>query len=100
MKKQFYLVFMILFSHAAFADEAADKAEFQKLYAQFNDLYANSEDLDPIIEVAEKVYELAPRVYGRDSNEYAITTYNLATLYDARGINDIDKITNEQKLKD
>ena len=69
----------------ALADEAADKAEFQKLYAQFNDLYANSEDLDPIIEVAENLYELAPKIYGKNSQNTAVVTYNLASLYDEKG---------------
>ncbi|MCP5381945.1 MAG: TonB family protein [Kordiimonadaceae bacterium] len=85
MIRRFFIVLMLIFSHAAIADEAADKAEFQKLYAQFNDLYANSKDLDPIIAVAEKVYELGQQVYGKDHMNTAVVTYNLASLYSEKG---------------
>ncbi|MDA9770097.1 tetratricopeptide repeat protein [Emcibacteraceae bacterium] len=79
------LIFSILLMSSAFADEAADKAEFKKLYAEFNDLYANSEDIKPIIEVATKLYEIAPKTYGRFHMNTAVVTYNLAALYDEAG---------------
>ncbi|MCP5381946.1 MAG: TonB family protein [Kordiimonadaceae bacterium] len=82
---KYLIIFIIFAASTALADEAADKAEFQKLYAEFNDLYANSEDLDPIIEVGEKLYQLAPKIYGKNSQNMAIVTYNLASLYDEKG---------------
>lgn len=85
MLKKILIIFSFVFSTAAFADEAADKVEFKRLYAEFNDLYANSEELDPIIEVAEKLYELAPSVYGKTLKQYAVTMYNLASLYHEKG---------------
>ncbi|WP_249034564.1 TonB family protein [Pseudemcibacter aquimaris] len=64
-----------------FADEVADKAEFKKLYAEFNELYSSSEDIDPIIEVAEKLIKIAPKAYGKNHMNTAVVTYNLASLY-------------------
>ncbi|MEZ5758811.1 MAG: TonB family protein [Emcibacteraceae bacterium] len=94
MVRRIFIILILIFSHAALADEVADKAEFQKLYAQFNDLYANSEDIDPIIEVAEKLYELAPKIYGKNSQNTAVVTYNLASLYlekaGSAGLSDYD----------
>lgn len=69
----------------AFADEKADKTEFDNLYVKFNDLYANSEDLGPIIEVGEKLYKLAPKVYGKNHINTATVTYKMARLYDQKG---------------
>ena len=69
----------------AFPDEAADKAQFKKLYAEFKDLYANSKEVDPIIEVAEKLYKIAPKAFGKRSQQYAVVTYNVANLYDEKG---------------
>lgn len=76
---------IILFAAPLLADEAADKAEFKKLYAEFNDLYANSEEIDPIIEVGEKLYVLAPKAYGENAKNTAVVTFNLASLYDELG---------------
>lgn len=84
MKKIILLIFYFL-SSPTFADEAADKAEFKKLYAEFNDLYANSEEIDPIIEVGIKLYEIAPKAYGKNHMNTAVVTYNLASLYDESG---------------
>jgi hypothetical protein len=79
------MICCLLIAPSTFADEAEDKAEFNRLYAEFNELYANSEEIDPIIEVAEKVFDLAPKIYGKSSSQYAVTMYNLASLYDEKG---------------
>ena len=78
--KNIFILSILLITNA-FADEAADKAEFKKLYAEFNNLYANSEAIDPIIEVAEKLIEIAPKVYGKNHMNNAVVIYNLASLY-------------------
>lgn len=80
LKKLLTLTILFLCS-PAFADEAADKAEFKRLYAEFNDLYANSADIEPIVAVAETLYALAPRAYGKKHKNTAVVTYNLASLY-------------------
>ena len=84
----------------SFADEASDKAEFKRLYAEFNDLYANSEEIEPIIEIAQKLYELAPKTYGRNHQNTAVVTYNLAslTLEKAKEINNRDEFTRSATL--
>lgn len=97
LKKIFFLI--LLMATPAFSDEAADKAEFKKLYAEFNDLYANSEDIDPIIEVAEKLIEIAPKAYGKNHMNTAVVTYNLASLYDEKGINNFDGDINIKAAK-
>jgi tetratricopeptide (TPR) repeat protein len=79
------MICCLLIAPSTFADEAEDKAQFNRLYAEFNELYANSEEIDPIIEVAEKVFDLAPKIYGKSSSQYAVTMYNLASLYDEKG---------------
>ncbi|MDG1707944.1 MAG: TonB family protein [Emcibacteraceae bacterium] len=84
MFKKLLIITTLLIS-PAFADQAADKAEFKRLYAEFNDLYANSEDIEPVIEVAEKLYVLTPKAYGDTSNHYAVVIFNLAKLYDEKG---------------
>lgn len=81
MLKKLLIILSFLFISPAFADEAADKAEFKRLYAEFNELYASSEELDPIIEIAEKIYKLAPQAYGKNHMNTAVVTYNLASLY-------------------
>ena len=81
IKKLILLFSILLLPQLAFSDEAADKAEFKRLYAEFNELYAHSEDLDPIIDVAEKLYEIAPKAYGENHANTAVVTYNLASLY-------------------
>lgn len=88
MKLLFKITLLIIFVqnyHPAFADEAADKADFKKLYAEFNDLYTNSEAIGSIIEVGEKLYILTPKVYGKNHINTAFVTYNLAGLYDEKG---------------
>ncbi len=86
MFKYLLVILFILFSTSlSFADDAADKAEFKRLYAEFNDLYASSEEIDPIIEVAEKVREVALKAYGKNHMNTAVVTYNLASLYDEKG---------------
>lgn len=86
LKRFFVLTTIYLFSGTiASADEAADKANFKKLYAEFSELYANSDDLGQLIEVATELYELGPKAYGRYSQNAAVVTYNLASLYDEAG---------------
>lgn len=80
-----FLIAVLVIDLPTFADEAADKAEFKKLYAEFNELYANSEDIKPIIEVGIKLYEIAPEAYGKYHMNTAVVTYNLASLYDEAG---------------
>lgn len=75
----------IIFIQPVLADDAEDKAKFNRLYAEFNELYAHSAEIDPIIEVAEKLYKLAPKIYGKNHQNTAVVTYNLASLYDERG---------------
>ncbi|MDG1707945.1 MAG: TonB family protein [Emcibacteraceae bacterium] len=82
---KYILLVSLLVITPALADEAADKADFKRLYAEFNDLYANSDAIDPIIIVAEKLYTLAPITFSKNSNNAAVTTYNLASLYDEKG---------------
>ena len=74
-----------LFTAPLIADQAADKADFNRLYTEFNDLFANSKELAPIIEVAQKLYILAPIAYGNNHMNSAVVTYNLASLYDEKG---------------
>ena len=81
-----FIILSIFFMIPAFADEKADKTEFDNLYVKFNDLYANSEDLTPIIEVGEKLYKLAPKVYGKNHINTATVTYKMASLYDQKGV--------------
>lgn len=90
-----FALFIFLLTIPSFADEAADKAEFKKLYAEFNELYANSEAIDPIIEVGEKLYKLAPKAYGVTHMNTAVVTYNLASLYDEKG--GMERNSDEQK---
>ena len=85
LKKIITISILTFFSHAAFADEAADKAEFKKLYAEFNELFAKPTNINTIIDVAERVYGIAPYAYGEDSKQYAVVTYNLAVVYDEKG---------------
>ena len=86
MLQRIFIIFVFLsVSQSVYADETSDKAEFKKLYAEFNELYTNSAELDPIIEVGEKLYELAPKVYGEKSQNTAVITFNLASLYDEKG---------------
>ena len=86
MLQRIFIIFVFLsVSQSVYADETSDKAEFKKLYAEFNELYTNSAELDPIIEVGEKLYELAPKVYGEESQNTAVITFNLASLYDEKG---------------
>jgi len=80
-----FLSTIILLTHFATADEAADKAEFKKLYAEFNELYANSDDLGQLIEIATDLYKRGPKAYGKYSQNAAVVTYNLASLYDEAG---------------
>lgn len=87
MLKKIFIFIILSISTPAFADKAADIAEFRKLYAEFNDLYENSEEIDTIIKVAEKLYKLAPKTYTKNSQQHAVVTYNLATLYDEKGDN-------------
>ncbi len=82
-KAIFIISLLIIFP--ALADQATDKAEFEKLYSKYMDLYQNSDNLDDIIDTAEKVYKLAPKIYGRKSENYAVVTYNLAGHYDEKG---------------
>ena len=86
MLKNIIIISLLLITTAA-ADQAADKAEFKRLYAEFNELYANSQELDPIIEVAEQVYSLAQNIYGKSSQNTANVLYNLASIYDKKGFN-------------
>ncbi|MBT5186639.1 MAG: tetratricopeptide repeat protein, partial [Kordiimonadaceae bacterium] len=81
----FFIILLLIGSNPVNADQVADKAEFKKLYAEFSDLFANSEAIEPIIEIAEKLYSLSPLAYGKNSNNTAVVTYNLATLYDEKG---------------
>ncbi|MBL4601884.1 MAG: tetratricopeptide repeat protein [Emcibacteraceae bacterium] len=69
----------------ALSGEATDKADFKRLYTEFNDLYANSGDVDPLIKLGEKLYKLASKTYGKNSQNMAVATYNLASLYDEKG---------------
>ena len=85
MYRILFILSITLFTTPLFADEAADKAEFKRLYANFNDLYANSDDIEQIIEVGEKLYIIAPKVYGKNSQNTAVVTYNLAKIYDEKG---------------
>ncbi|MBL4603551.1 MAG: TonB family protein [Emcibacteraceae bacterium] len=89
MLKNIIIISLLLITTAA-ADQAADKAEFKRLYAEFSELYANSEELDPIIEVAEQVYNLAQNIYGKSSQNTAVVLYNLASLYDEKGSNQLN----------
>ncbi len=101
MFKYLLAILFILFSTSlSFADDTADKAEFKRLYAEFNDLYASSEEIDPIIEVAEKLYKLAPKVYGKNHQNTASVTYNLAILYDEKGDSGKFNGTDERKAFD
>ncbi|MBL4603557.1 MAG: hypothetical protein JKY84_12480, partial [Emcibacteraceae bacterium] len=84
MLKKTLLILTLLIS-PAYSDETADKAEFKHLYAEFNKLYANSGDIEPLIKMGEKLYKLAPNVYGENSQNMAVVTYNLASLYDKKG---------------
>jgi hypothetical protein len=79
------LIISALLITPAFADQAADKAEFKKLYAEFNDLYASSEEIEPSIVLGKKLYNLAPKAYGKNHKNTAVVTYNLAKLYDDMG---------------
>ena len=87
MLNKFSIIFISLFlaSHLAVADEAADKEEFKRLNAEFNDLFANSAAIGPVIEVGERLYQLAEKTYGKDSQNMAVVTYNLASAYDEKG---------------
>ncbi|MBL4603550.1 MAG: hypothetical protein JKY84_12445 [Emcibacteraceae bacterium] len=85
LKKIITISILTFFSHTAFAEEAADKAEFKKLYAEFNELFATPTNINTIIDVAERVYGIAPYAYGEDSKQYAVVTYNLAVVYDEKG---------------
>ncbi len=98
------IVFAMMSS--SFADEAEDIAEFNAAYAMYNELVQSGDDINAAIEAAETVYKLAPRIYGRQSEEYAIITYNLAELYDAKGGDardftpENDKFRSEEKASD
>lgn len=84
---------------AAIADETDDIAAFNAAYASYNDYVQSGGDIDAAIEAAETVYNLAPRIYGRQSEEYAIITYNLAELLDAKGGDMPDLMSEEIKFK-
>lgn len=95
MLKKILVISALLFVTSAQADEAEDKAEFNAAYQEYIEFVEASTDIDAAIESAERVYKLAPRVYGKQSEEYAIVTYNLAELYDTKG-----DATNKESDKD
>ncbi|MCC3860087.1 TonB family protein [Pseudemcibacter aquimaris] len=79
---KYLLLFSLLLSSYAFADQATDKAEFKKLYEEFNELYSSSQNIEPIVAVGKKLIKIAPKAYGRNSKNNAIVHYNMARLYD------------------
>lgn len=95
MMRKILIISLILTTNSLAASDK-DIAEFNRLFNEYTQLTENLTDLNKAIAVAEEVYKLAPRIYGRESEEYSIVTYNLASLYDIQGGNGIDP--NEKDL--
>lgn len=102
MLKKIILISLFL-SFPALADRQDDIAEFNRLFIEYNKNMQNLTDIDKAIEIAEEIYKLTPRIYGKETEEYSIVTYNLASLYDQKGGNGKDEtekdLINRSELK-